>query len=288
MSHSLTAWQEDDLAGFTRKGDSAAPIVHLMHGNGFCSTTLWPLASHFPEDWNLLFADVPGHGLSAQPKSYMPNWLRIARKVGDGLEKRLEEYPDRKVIGVGHSMGGIMTLMLAAERPQLFERIILLDPIFFTQEIVWAQKFMRKTGLWRRTALVKMTQARRKSWPSREAMKENLASKGLYKNWDPLALDCFVQDGAHESAQGVELNCDPEWEASIFGSYTRGLWEAVKRVQVPVDIFAASESYAFIKRSATRANKMNKQIQWQIIEGTHCFPMERPEAAAAEILKILQ
>lgn len=287
MSHNLTPWQEDDLSGFTRQGKAHAPVVHLMHGNGFCSTTLWPMASHFPEEWNLLFADVPGHGLSAQPKGYMPNWLRIARKVGDGLEKRLENYPDQKVLGVGHSMGGIMTLMLAAERPHLFSQIVLLDPVLFSPEIIWAQKFMRKTGLWRRTALVKAVSGRRKKWPSAESMRENLQSKSLYKNWHPQALDAFIQDGAHIIEDGVELNCDPNWEASIFGSYPRGLWQAVRRTSVPVTILVASESYGFIKRSANRAIKANSNIHWQPFQGTHCFPMEEPEKAAAEVLKIV-
>lgn len=288
MSHNLTPWQEDGLAGFTRVGQTDAPIVHLMHGNGFCSTTLWPLASHFPEDWNLLFADVPGHGLSEQPKGFMPNWLRIARKVGDGLEKRLEEFPGRKVIGVGHSMGGIMTLMLAAERPHLFERIILLDPIFFTPEIVWAQKFMRKTGLWRRSALVKATTARRKEWPNADSMLEYLLTKGLYKNWHEDALAAFIEDGTKQTAAGLELNCAPEWEASIFGSYPRGLWQAVRRVKVPVNIFVANASYGFIQRSANKAAKANANIQWQPFAGTHCFPMEQPLLAAQEVLKIVQ
>lgn len=287
MSHNLTPWQENDIAGFTRAGQSDAPLVHLLHGNGFCSTTLWPMASRFPVDWNLWFTDVPGHGGSTQPKCYMPNWLRIARNIGDALEKRLEEYPERKVIGVGHSMGGIMTLMLAAERPHLFERVVLLDPIFFTPEIVWAQKFMRKTGLWRRSSLVKSTNARRKQWVDADSMRSYLLERELYKNWDEQSLDCFIEDGTEQNAQGLVLRCDPAWEASIFGSYPRGLWEAVRRIKVPTDILVASGSYEFIKRSTIKASKINTNIKWQDFTGTHCFPMEQPEATASEVLKII-
>lgn len=290
MSHSLSAWQdqENQLAGFTRLGSSDAPIVHLMHGNGFCSTTLWPLASHFPADWNLWFADVPGHGLSAQPQGYMPNWLRLARKVGEGLETRLGNYPERKVIGLGHSMGGILTLMLAAERPHLFERIVLLDPVLFSPEIIWLQKALRKTGLWRYSRLVRQVAARRQQWPDSAAMSADLQQKTLYKNWHPQALSCFIQDGTQLNPQGkLTLSCQPSWEASIFGSYPRGLWEAVKRVQVPVSILLASDSYRFIQHSTQRAQKLNPLIDYQVVSGSHCFPMEQPQISAERILQLL-
>src|SRR5690554_1592299 len=111
MIEQLTPWHKDDLAGWERAGQENAPSVHFLHGNGFSSTTLLPIGLGLPKDWNLLFTDAPGHGLSTQPEGYMPDWLGMARKIGDALAERA----NNKVIGVGHSMGGIMTLMMAAE-----------------------------------------------------------------------------------------------------------------------------------------------------------------------------
>lgn len=281
----LTAWQDGDIAGWQRQGEKAAPSVHFLHGNGFCATTLLPLGLQLPQDWNLLFTDVPGHGGSKQPDCYMPNWLQMARHIGDALESRIEA----PLFAVGHSLGGVMTLLLAAERPHLFKRIVLLDPVLFSPEIILLQRLMRKTGLWRYTDLVKKVAARRNHWPDIDSMKQDLSQKSLYKNWHPDALQAFVEHGTKASAQGgIELSCAPEWEASIFGSYPRGLWQAVSKIEIPVDIFVASKSYGFIERSARKAAKANKNIQWHFMDGVHCFPMEQPERTADVLLDLLR
>lgn len=282
---SLTAWQADEIAGWERKGKSGAPSVHFLHGNGFCATTLLPVGLQLPNDWNLLFTDVPGHGGSKQPQGYMPNWLKMARQIGDAIEGRIEE----PIFAVGHSMGGVMTLLLAAERPHLFKKIVLLDPVLFSPEIILIQRLMRKTGFWRRTDLVKKVAARRNHWPDADSMKADLMQKNLYKNWHPDALQAFIDNGTKASADGgIELSCAPEWEASIFGSYPRGLWQAVRKVEVPVEIFVASDSYGFISRSARKAAKANKNIQWQSVEGGHCFPMEQTENTVNILLDLLR
>lgn len=280
----LTAWQEGEIAGWDRKGESGAPSVHFLHGNGLCATTLLPIGERFPAHWNLLFTDVPGHGESKQPEGYMPNWLQMARQIADTLETRIDE----PIYAVGHSMGGVLTLMMAAERPHLFKRIALLDPVLFSQEIILLQRFMRKTGLWRRTDLVEKVAARRKQWPDADSMKQDLSQKSLYRDWHPDALQAFIQGGTRTTDTGLELCCAPAWEASIFGSYPRGLWEAVKKVDVPVDIFVASKSYNFIARSAEKAAKANPNIQWQMVEGGHCFAMEQPDATASKLLELLR
>ncbi len=282
---SLTAWQEGEIAGWERAGKSGAPSVHFLHGNGFCATTLAPVGLQLPSDWNLLFTDIPGHGESKRPQGYMPNWQKMARQVGDAIESRIEE----PIFAVGHSLGGVLTLMLAAERPHLFKKIVLLDPVLFSAEIILIQRLMRKSGFWRRTDLVKKVAERRNHWPDAESMKADLSQKSLYRNWHPDALQAFIEHGTKTAVDGgLELSCAPAWEASIFGSYPRGLWQAVRKIEIPVEIFVASESYGFISRSARKAAKVNKNINWHSIEGKHCFPMEQPESTVNILLDLLR
>lgn len=276
----LVSWTDgpdQDLYGWLRAGDQAQPAYHFLHGNGFCSRTLWPVARLLPGNAPLIFTDVPGHGFSPQPQHHMPDWLRIARRVTPALERLSGARP---VVGIGHSMGGVLTLLMAAERPQLFSRIILLDPVLFSPEVLLYQKLTRKTGLWKRSALVKAVSNRRALWPDAETMKADLKNKSLYRQWTEAALDNFITGGSRAVEEGRQLCCDPHWEAAIFGSYPRGLWQAVHRVSVPVDILVADESYGFIVRSARKAAKANRNIRWQSVKGGHCFPMEQPQLAA--------
>ena len=279
-----------DLGGWLVKREPLAregnlPSLHVLHGNGFCARTLRPATEALYGVGDIWFTDVPGHGLSAQPAHDMPDWLRIARRVGDALERNSEGRP---VIGIGHSMGGVLTLMLAAERPQLFSRIILLDPVLFSPEVVLAQRLMRKTGLWKRTGLVKAVAARRALWPDAVTARDELARKSLYRNWAPEALDEFIAGGLRPVDEEVALACNPAWEASIFGSYPRGLWHAVRKLNVRTDILVASESYGFIARAVRRAVASNANIHWQPVMGTHCFPMESPAMATRLISDLLK
>lgn len=287
MFSTLTSWwdgQSRDLHGLQREGADGAPLLHFLHGNGFSAHTLVPMADALPSGWNLLLTDVPGHGGSQQPAHHMPDWLRMARRVGDALEVR---NGGRKAIGIGHSMGGVMTLMLAAERPHLFERIILLDPVLFSAEILLFQRLARKTGLWKRGALVKAVQGRRSVWPDAASLRQDLQRKSLYRNWDAAALEGFILGATKPTSEGLELACNPAWEAAIFGSYPRGLWQAVHRVRVPVDILVAADSYPFILKSARKAAKANQHIRFEMAPGSHCFPMEQPEQTAQRIKELL-
>src|SRR5690606_29279365 len=119
--------------------------------------------------------------------------------------------------------------------------------------------------------------ARRRHWSDQQAMQAELQDKALYKNWHPDALAAFIEYGSKPCADGVELCCDPQWESSIFGSYPRGLWQAVRRIKVPVDILVAEHSYSFIAKSARKAAAANANIRYQQVAGSHCFPMEQVE-----------
>lgn len=288
----LVPWQTTEtplVAGFQRLTHVGQPHVHFLHGNGFCGMTLAAMASALPQDWSITLTDVPGHGMSAQPNDRMPDWQGMAASIATALTNNQAHHgADRPMIGVGHSMGGVLTLLMAVQRPEMFSRIVLMDPVLFTPEIVLIQRMMRATGFWRRTALVKKVAARRAQWPNREAMLLDLQRKSLYADWHPSALQAFVEHGAVKQKEGVGLACSPSWEAGIFGSYPRGLWAAVDRVAVPVDIWVAEQSYPFIAKAAAKASQANSNIRWQRFGKRHCFPMEQPEASAALLRAILK
>lgn len=288
----LSAWcvtEPSEIAGFQRTGRRDSAHVHFLHGNGFCGVTLAPMAAALPADWQLTFTDVPGHGLSPQPNVSMPDWQGMAASIATALASNNERNGNSQpMIGVGHSMGGVITLLMAVQQPHLFSRIVLMDPVLFTPEIVLIQRMMRATGFWRRTALVKKVAARRAQWPNHEAMWLDLQRKSLYAQWHPSALWSFIQHGSIKDVDGVNLACSPSWEAGIFGSYPRGLWAAIDRVKIPVDIWVAEQSYPFIAKAASKASQANPNIRWQRFGQRHCFPMEQPEASAALLQAILK
>ena len=284
----LQQWRHADLAGYHRPGMAGHPRVHLLHGNGFCALTLAGLARQLPADWSLWLTDVPGHGGSAQPNHKMPDWRAMAATVADGVARQANVAGDGPVIGIGHSLGGVLTLLAADQHPEIFSRIVLLDPVLFAPEIVIAQRLMRLSGAWRHTALVKKVGKRRAHWPDAEAMAAELGQKALYRHWPAEILRDFIDGGTQRLPDGsVQLACDPRWEASIFGSYPKGLWHAVRKVRVPVDILVADNSYGFIPRAARRAAKLNVNVRWHAFGNSHCFPMAQPAETAHHLQRLI-
>ena len=197
---------------------------------------------------------------------------------------------DGPLIGIGHSMGGVLTLLAGAKYPDLFSEIILLDPVLFQTEMIIAQQLMRVTGVWRQRAMVKSVANRTAVWPNVEAMRINIASKPFYKTWHPQVIDDYCQYSTvklKDQVDSLTLSCTPNWEASIFGSYPKGLWQAVHNIDIPVKILVANKSYFFIPKAVKRAAKVNKNIQWQSFGQYHCFPMEEPAETAEIITRIM-
>ena len=286
-------WQQKSKSkmtvnGYYRAGAKNAKRIHLLHGTGFSAMTLAAMSSQFPSDWSIWLTDVPGHGGSTQPTTHMPNWQKMANTVADAIYRQANVKDDGPLIGIGHSMGGVLTLLAAVKYPDLFSEIILLDPVLFQTEMIIAQQLMRATGTWRQSALVKSVANRTATWPSLNNMKDSIASKSFYKAWHPQVISdyCEFSASANNNAT-VQLDCQPSWEASIFGSYPKGLWQAVHHIEIPVEILIAAKTYFFIPKAVKRAAKVNKNIQWQTFGQHHCFPMEQPQATAKAITDLI-
>ncbi|MEU8997409.1 alpha/beta fold hydrolase [Streptomyces caniferus] len=100
-------------------GPKDAPAVVLAHG-WTCSTAFWaPVVRDLAADHRVVLYDQRGHGRSPAAGPAGHSTHALADDLVAVLEAALRPG-ERAVVG-GHSMGG-MTIMAAAERPQLRER----------------------------------------------------------------------------------------------------------------------------------------------------------------------
>jgi len=119
---------EDGLELFFRdypgpEGSAAAPIL-CLHGLTRNSRDFAALAEHLSQWRRVIVPEMRGRGNSdyaPDSKSYAPK-----QYVAD-VEKLLAEEGIERFIAIGTSMGGLMTMLMAAARPGRIEAVVMND-----------------------------------------------------------------------------------------------------------------------------------------------------------------
>lgn len=258
--------------------DPVRPPLFFAHANGFPGicyrSSLAPLAEEFelhPLDRLGHHPDFPvGH-----------NWLALR----DELLTHLEGF-DAPVIGVGHSMGGVLMAMAAERAPERFRCVVMLDPPLMLGLDAWAMKLAKYLGFVDRVTPAGKTLGRRSVWPDRESMLTSLRRRGLFRRFTDQALRDYVEGGTRlrEDGQAV-LVYDPDIEVEIFRHLPDHLGSLPRRLKVPVTVLAGSESDLLTPRRRARLRRHGVPVT--LVPGSHMFPMEHPEETCAILRQTL-
>lgn len=110
----------------TVTGEGRQPMI-FAHGFG-CDQTMWRLvAPAFEPDFKVVLFDYVGLGKSDR-SAYSPERYGTLEGYVQDLLDVCEALELRQAIFVGHSVSGMVGLLAAIERPDLFERLILIGP----------------------------------------------------------------------------------------------------------------------------------------------------------------
>jgi pimeloyl-ACP methyl ester carboxylesterase len=260
------------------------PLALLHHANGFCAA-LWdlvaqPLRRHF----RLIGFDARGHGDSTHPDA--PDayrWEAFGSDLAFVAETLATEQGRGVALGLGHSFGGTAMLMAAAHRPQLFERLVLVDPVLHAPPPADGELPPERRE--RVGNLVENARRRRWVWPSRQAAREKWSDKALFANWLPEAFDLYLAEGLRDRPGGqVELKCRPETEAAIFLQGSRfDPWPLGPRVRAPgLLLWATRGDFPRGIYEAYAARMPDARVR--DADAGHLVPMERPDLVVREVL----
>ena len=100
-----------------------APLA-LIHG-GLGKASNWrPLLNVMNRPVSPLLIELPGHGLA--------DAYDTTRDFSDqAVELALDEMPSEPVPLIGHSIGAVIALRIAVERPYRVSSLVLIEPVFF-------------------------------------------------------------------------------------------------------------------------------------------------------------
>ena len=282
----LQYWERRTSAGHLVTGwhsePSSRPVVHFIHGNGYNSLVYKPLLERLAGEYDLFLSDVQGHGASEANGDFL-GWNRTSELCEETWRAFAPLWQGQRHYAMGHSFGGIMSLLMMERDPALFDRAVLLDPIIFSRRMLWVMRLGTWLGLWQNNGFSKKTRQRRRSWPDRATALESLEGRGMFRGWTPEALQAYVDHALMEQDGQVALRCPPELEAAIFAGYPRGLWRAMKRLHTPSHVIHGESTYDFVRDSVARWVAFNGNVTAEALPGGHCFMQQAPGTAAERV-----
>lgn len=286
----LTPWSHPSSAGFTLRGwrsePTGKPLLHFLHGNGFCGRTYEPMLEPLAEHFDLWLCDAQGHGASDAGPAFI-GWNASAQLATEAFRAGRDIFGSVPRYALGHSFGGVLSALMLAEHPTLFNRALLLDPVLFSPTLVGLATLRDVLELYRRDTLASRALRRRRHWPDRQAAVASLRGRGMFAGWQEEALQAYGRFALKEDGEGVTLCCTPEREAEVFASSPRRMWPALARVETPTHVLVGEHSFPFVHRATRRWCAMNARISREFVAGGHCFMQERPAEAAERVIAYL-
>jgi pimeloyl-ACP methyl ester carboxylesterase len=252
------------------------PIIHFAHANSYPADTYRVFFNHLRQHY-----EVQALGMHAHNPNYpvRNGWHALKDELIDELISRY----DQPVILVGHSMGGMLSLMAAGERPELVRCVVLLDSPVVAGWRATLLRIGKSTGLDKKFSPAAISGKRRNLWPDKEAAYRHYAAKPMFAAWPPEVLRDYVEHGLVPHPEGVTLRFSREAETAVYRSLPHHIGALVRRsFPVPVGFVGGADSVECRRAGLTATRRLTGR-HFNIIPGGHLFPMESPAAAAKAV-----
>jgi pimeloyl-ACP methyl ester carboxylesterase len=260
------------------------PTIVFAHANGFPAGTYGVLFGAWrAAGWRVLAPAKFGHDPAFPVSS---GWPHLRDELLAFIEREARGGP---VALVGHSMGGYLSLLAACRQPNAVTAVVLLDAPIVAGWRAHTFRMLKGSGLIRRAGPGKISARRRMHWPSVQAVREHFEPKRAFALWDRRVFDDYLRHGFEpDPAGGVQLAFHRDVETRIYNTLPHHLQELLRRhpLHCPAAYVGGTRSVenrqlglSFVRRLAGE--------RWRWIEGTHLFPMEKPDETAAAVLELL-
>lgn len=272
------------MAGIAFGPETPNPDVVFLHATGFNARTYRTLLAPLGDRYHVLALDARGHGRTQLPAGTFgyTSWKRHR----DDVLAVLEQHMSAPVVLSGHSMGGMVSLLAAARRPDLVSGLALFEPVFLPAALYAWIEMPGGPLLARQTwPIVRGAGRRRKRFDDRESAVRALTGRGVFKAFPSDALEDYVADGLVEDRRGgLKLACAPSYEAATYVAQRNNPWQALRRVDCPLVVLRAERESTTAAAAAHRIAALKPEARVVVVEGAgHMLPLERPDRARAAI-----
>lgn len=218
------------------------------------------------------------------------NWPHLRDQLIHFIEREVKPkmQEDGPVMLAGHSLGGMLSLLVACRRPDLVEGLLMLDSPVVSGWRAHSVRVAKATRLMPRVSPGKISSQRRHEWPTRAAVQEHFAVKHKFARWDPRVLADYVASGFEQHGDKTRLAFAREVETRIYNTLPHHLPALLRRhpPRCPIAFVAGTQSEE-LRQAGAAASKALARQHFRWMEGSHLYPFERPDDTAALVLQML-
>jgi pimeloyl-ACP methyl ester carboxylesterase len=257
------------------------PKLHFSHANSYPAGTYRQLFALLGAHYDVEALDMHAHNPAYPVRD---GWETLVDELTAELETR---YGGEPVILVGHSLGGMLSVMAAARRPELARCVVMLDSPVVAGWRARLWQIAKLLGLGERLSPARLSARRRNTWPSVDDALRHFASKPLFAAWAPGVLQDYLDAGLEPCPEGVRLRFTREAETAVYRTLPHHIGAMLARgFTVPAGYLAGrtSEENRQAGLAATRA-LVGEHLR--MMPGGHLFPMESPALTASTIREMI-
>jgi pimeloyl-ACP methyl ester carboxylesterase len=275
------------------------PLIVFSHANSFPAATYAMLfRSLRARGFTVKAVDKFGHDPAYPVTS---NWPHLVQQLADFAAPEIEAHGGPAYL-VGHSLGGFLSLMCAARHPRLggkgAQGVLLLDSPILGGWKAQTLALMKRAQVVGSVSPGRVSRKRRNQWPDAEAVLEHFRHKRPFMRWHPqMLLDyvthCTHDEPAPDGSTRRMLDFDRDVETAIYNTLPHNLDRLLRRhpLQCPVGFIGGTRSVEMKQVGMTMTRQVVGRThpeRMRMVEGSHLFPMERPQETAAAIEEMLQ
>src|SRR6266540_4524853 len=261
--------------------------LHFLHANGYPPECYKPFLDRLQTQYHVF-------GMLLRPlwPKSDPNEIQDWDPFSDDLLQFLASQPT-PVIGVGHSIGAIVTLRAALREPGKFRALVLFDPVLFVpSRLIW-WRFFSALGLGDRAyPLIRGTKKRRRVFDHLETVFRGYRSRNIFRYMSDENLRIYIEGITQPKADHTyELVYSPEWEAQIYRTGLRDfdIWRDLPKLEVPTLFIRGGESDTFLENAAKLIKRKQLEAWVETLDkSTHLLPLERPQEVVDMLQSFLQ
>ncbi len=278
-------------------GGAGQPL-HFLHANGYPPDCYQPLFELLKTEYHVFGMTLRPLWGDAKPEE-IQDWVPFSDDLlrflastafasSTSHNERAAPLSAKSVIGVGHSIGAMVTLRAALREPDKFRALILIDPVLFMPSRLLAWNIVRAVGLGSKFhPKISGALKRRRTFDNLDIVFRGYRNRDIFKYMSDENLRIYIEGITRQTDNGYELVFSPEWEARIYFTGLRDfdIWNGLKNLTVPTLFIRGAESDTFLADAEKLVKQKQPKVRVEALsQSTHLLPLERPQ----EVFEIMQ